>query len=62
MVLESGNNQEEFVYVFDVLFFTSFIRDFDRDFGNFDVDEQFILLGSFLKNCFKIKNVFRLIT
>jgi hypothetical protein len=59
MILKCGNNQEEFVYVLDVLLFASFIWNFDRDLGNFDVDEQFILLSSFLENRFRM---IRLIT
>ncbi len=50
MVLERWDDQREFVDVLNILLFPSFVGHFDRHLRNLDVDEEFILLRSFLKN------------
>jgi hypothetical protein len=48
VVLESGDNQAEIPNVFQILLFVSFVTNFDRNFWNLYVNEQFVLLCSFL--------------
>jgi hypothetical protein len=48
VVLKSGDNQAEIPNVLQILLFVSFVTNFDRNFWNLYVNEQFVLLCSFL--------------